>query len=201
MADLIQLDTYKEYKEIKSTDRDGKIQSLITRISTLVESYCNRKFLDYSDVSTPRIEWFDGKTNEVQLTEFPVISVISVTTSDDGGVTQTALTEASAEKDGYFVDLDDGLVMTQKSVDNFIDSYDVAYRSLEVTYTAGYTEESFPEDLKLAILDLVHYYEQNENIPSKSLLGATLDNPAPYIANSFPPQIRRVLDLYRYSPA
>jgi hypothetical protein len=76
----------------------------------------------------------------------------------------------------------------------------VPYRSLEVTYTAGYTNDTFPEDLKLALMDLVTYYEETESKPTKSMLGGTLDNPLPYLANSFPPHIRRILDLYRYSP-
>lgn len=198
MADLIRLSDYKEYKNINSTARDGKIQSLISAISSLVENYCNRKFTEYS--TTPKVEWFDGKTNIVYLKEFPVIGVTSVKTSEDGGVTQTTLTEAASDKKGYFVDLDAGSIFTQVETEKFITSYDVAYKSLEVTYTAGYTLDDVPEDLKLCIMDLVHYYENDENAPSKSLLGATIDNAQPYIANSFPPHIRRILDLYRYSP-
>jgi hypothetical protein len=200
MTDLIDLDCYKEYKNIKSTDRDGKLQSLITQISALVENYCNRKFITYSNAQTAKVEWHDGKTNLVYLNEFPVISVTSVTTSDDGGVTTTTLTEGASDKTGYFVDLEEGTVFTQVSVNNFIDTYDVAYKSLEITYLAGYTVDTLPEDLKLAVQDLVHYYEENENVPSLGLGGATIDNAPPYTANSFPPQIRRVLDLYRYSP-
>ena len=170
----------------------------IENTSSLVENYCNRKFTEYS--TTPKVEWFDGKTNIVYLKEFPVIGVTSVKTSEDGGVTQTTLTEAASDKKGYFVDLDEGSIFTQVETEKFITSYDVAYKSLEVTYTAGYTLDDVPEDLKLCIMDLVHYYENDENAPSKSLLGATIDNPQPYIANSFPPHIRRILDLYRYSP-
>ena len=49
-------------------------------------------------------------------------------------------------------------------------------------------------------MDIVAYIEDNQEKPTQNLLGATIDNPLPYIANSFPPHIRRVLDLYRYSP-
>ena len=198
MADLIDLDCYKEAKTINSTQRDGKIQTLITQVSALIETYCNRLFTTYSE--TAKIEWHDGMTNKVYLKAFPIISVISVKTSSDGGVTQTTLTEADSAKTGYFVDLEEGSVFTQQVIDNFIDAYDVSYRSLEVEYTAGYTQDNLPLDLQLAVIDLVHYYEADENVPSKSLLSATIDNAQPYTANSFPPAIRRVLDLYRYSP-
>lgn len=198
MADLIDLDCYKEYKGIKSTERDGKIQTLITRVSALVESYCNRKFTDY--YVTPKVEWFNAKTNVVELTEFPVNAVISVKTSEDGGINQTTLTEASTNADGYFVDLEEGTVLTQQTANLFLTGYATPYRSLEVEYTAGYSQDTLPQDLQLAVLDTVHYYESDENKPTQSLLGATIDNPQPYLANSFPPQIRRILDLYRYSP-
>lgn len=196
MADLIDLDCYKQAKDINSTKRDGKIQDLITKTSSLIENYCNRKFVDY--FTTPRVEWFDGKTNSVVLTEFPVNSVVSVNTSSDGGITQSAMTLADANNGGYLVDLENGRVFTSDG-SLFIDSYNIPYRSLEISYTAGYDSSNLPQDLQLCVIDLVHYYEKDENIPTKSLLGATIDNPLPYAANSFPPAIRRVLDLYRYS--
>jgi len=200
MSELITLDCYKEAKSIESTKRDGKFQTLITQCTALIEKYCDRKFTAYSAVDTAKVEWHDGQTNIVYLKEFPVLTVQSVKTSPDGGITQTTLVEADSTTSGYFVDLEEGTVFTQQVVNNFIDSYNVPYRSLEITYTAGYTEDTIPEDLKLCMIDLVHYYESGENIPGKSMLGATIDNPIPYIANSFPPHIRRILDLYRYSP-
>lgn len=196
--ELITLDCYKDYKGINSSTKDGRFQNLILQVSALIESYCNRNFIYYS--SNNKVEQFDAKTNKVFLNVFPVISVSSVTTSTDGGLTQTTLTENSPTKDGYYVDIENGTVMTQNDNLNFLTSYDTAYRSLEVTYNAGYTVETLPADLKLAVQDLVHYYDSNEKQPTQSLLGATVDNAAPYIANSFPPHIRRILDLYRYSP-
>ncbi len=200
MADLIELDEYKEYKSINNPNNDGKIVSFIAKISTLIQTYCNRQFLDYSSSPDYKTEWFDGKVNAVDLREFPVIQVISVNTSADGGVTQTVLIESSSGKDGYFVDLPMGRVMTQQTTDKFITSYDTPYRSLEIEYLAGYTVDTLPEDLKLAVLDLVDYYMDEQRHPTKSLMGATIDNPFPSTGGSFPAHVRRVLDLYRYSP-
>lgn len=199
MADLIDLDCYKEAKDVKSTGRDGKIQTLITQVSALIENYCNRKFTQYS--TTPRVEQFDGRTSSVFLSEFPIIAVSGVTTSSDGGITQEAMAAANSSpyNGGYLVDAENCTVLTSDGT-NFISSVTIPFRSLEVTYTAGYDQDDLPLDLQLATIDLVHYYEKDENVPSKSLLGATLDNAQPYLANSFPPAIRRVLDLYRYSP-
>ena len=113
---------------------------------------------------------------------------------------QTQLTENDPDYAGYYVDLENGTVMTQKTGLKFRGSeyYDVPYRSLEINYFAGY--DALPADLKLAILDLIAYYEDQENKPTQTLMGGTIENALPYAANSFPPHIRRVLDLYRYSP-
>jgi hypothetical protein len=195
MTDLITLECYKDYKRINSTSKDNLIQSLITQTSALVETYCNRKFLDYASSPNYITEWFDAKTNIVTLKHFPVISVVSVRTSQDGGLNTTSLTENDAGYGGYYVDLENGQVRTQRDTLPFLYDYDTSYKSLEVDYHYGYSET--PEDLQLAINDLVHYYIEDESAPTKSLLGATIDNPLPYLANSFPPHIRRILDLYR----
>lgn len=199
MADLIELSDYKEYKQITSSTRDGKIQKLITQVSALIENYCGRKFFEYA--SSPGVtEWFDSNTDKVYLKHFPVIAVNSVNISVDGGLTQTALTENDVNGGGFFADLENGVVMTQKIGDKFQASgyYNTAYRSLEINYYAGYVD--LPEDLKLAVLDTIAYYEDQENKPTQTLMGATIENALPYAANSFPPHIRRILDLYRYSP-
>lgn len=193
---MITLNQFKEYRDIKSSEQDGAIQSLIDSVEELVENYCNRSFTKY--VSTDKIEYFDAKTNLVELTEFPVISVTHVKTSKDGGLTQTTLTENDPGKGGYLVNLEDGIIHTQKQYVDFLPDYDTPYKSLEVAYRAGYT--TVPKDLQLCALDLVEYYRKGESTPTRNMLGATIDNPLPYIANSFPPHIRRILDLYRFSP-
>lgn len=202
MTDLVTLAEYKEYKNITSSTRDGKFQTIITYASALIENYCARSFIDYA--SSPGVtEWFDSNTEIVYLKHFPLIQVNSVNISTDGGMTQTALTQDDPDFAGFFVDLDAGTVRTQKIGNRFQASsyYNTPYRSLEINYFAGYSDtDSLPADLKMAILDTISYIETNEEKPTQTLLGATLDNPLPYIANSFPPHIRRVLDLYRYSP-
>lgn len=200
MTDLVSLSDYKEYKNITSSTRDGKFQAIITQASALVENYCARKFVDYA--SSPGVtEWFDAKTEIVQLKHFPLVQVNSVYTSIDGGITQTALTQDDPSYAGFFVDLENAQVRTQTTGTKFLTSYNTPYRSLEINYFAGYEDrDALPEDLKLAIMDIVTYYEDQENKPTQTLMGATVENALPYNANSFPPHIRRILDLYRYSP-
>lgn len=200
MTDLITLSDYKEFKNITSTTKDGKFQSIITQASALVENYCARTFLDYA--SSPGVtEWFDSRCEMVFLKHYPLIQVNSVSVSADGGLTQDALTQDDPDYLGFYVDLEEGAVRTQRTGVKFLSSYNTPYRSLEINYLAGYADrDALPPDLKMAIMDIVYYIDSNQEKPTQTLMGATLENPLPYIANSFPPHIRRVLDLYRYSP-
>ena len=67
-----------------------------------------------------------------------------------------------------------------------------------MVYTAGY--ESTPEDLKLAVYDLITYYLKDEYKQRQTLSGATRENSSTTsMTNSpaFPDHIKRVLDLYK----
>jgi hypothetical protein len=47
-------------------------------------------------------------------------------------------------------------------------------KSVKVTYKAGYT--STPEDLKLAVFDLIKYYMKDERKERQTIAGATIEN-------------------------
>ncbi len=200
-TDLITLEAYKEYKGVKNTDKDGRRQLLISLASQLVKNYCGRTFLDHVDIE--KVEYSDARTDEVVVKEWPLISVTHVKVSDDGGITQTDLVEDSTDLDGYFVDVENSKIFTQIENTQFLDVVNHPFRSFEVSYLAGYTEDNAglvaetPLDLRLAMFDLVVYYEDNEKALNKTMASATLDNPAPKLANDFPPHIKRILDLYR----
>ena len=200
-SDLITLEAYKEYKGLKNTDKDGRRSLLIGLVSKLVKTYCGRTFIDH--VLIDKVEYFDARTPEVVLAEWPVISVTSVKTSIDGGTTQITLTEGSVDLDGFYADVENSKVFTQVESYNFLDVINHPYKSLEVTYLAGYTEDDdgvtahTPEDIRLALFDLVAYYENNEKSLNKTMASATIDNPTPKLSNDFPAHIKRILDLYR----
>ena len=191
--DLVTLQEYKEYKGLKNPDDDPRRIALISSVSKLVETYCDRVFKDYVD--TPAVEMHSALNTEVYLYNFPVIDVVSVETSEDGGFTYVALTEMSSDRDGYIVDKEEGVIHTQKHNVPFLWSAEKAINSLRITYTAGYAD--LPLDLKLAVFDLVHYYESEEQVPSKSLMSGNIDNPMPYMSLNFPAHISRILNMYR----
>ena len=200
-SNLVTLQEYKAYVGISSTNQDSQIQALIPRVSTLVKSICRRSFVDYIDEQ--KTEVFSGGDFKLVLQETPVLQVISVETSTDYGNTYTELEPfkhyaldqensciVPVQVFGYTADYWDGLVKRTSTP-----SFPRRVNGYRVSYTAGY--ETLPEDLKLAVMDLVTYYQRNDSaIHSSKAVGANTVQ-IEYVTNtSLPAHIRRVLDLY-----
>lgn len=197
MAELAYLEDYKNYKQITNTVDDEKLEYIIGYVSQIVETYCNRNFLDYA--SSPGLtEYFDARNTEVWLSQFPILQITYLGVSEDAGKTWTELAEDDSAGDGFFVYYENGKVSTQEEDIPFLKYVKHPYRSLKITYTAGYSDaDNLPADLKIAIYDLIHYYHKEEYTTSKALNAATLENPAPYNSVNFPPHIVRILNNYR----
>ena len=70
--------------------------------------------------------------------------------------------------------------------------------AVKIVYTAGYA--TTPNDLKLAVFDLISYYLHDEHKERKVLAGASIQNQATTSMRdnvAFPDHIKRVLDLYK----
>ena len=190
MADLVTLQDYKDYKGITTTDQDVAYEALITQVSTLVKTYCDRTFVD--NYSVDKIESYDGFDNSsIFLSEFPVVSITSVTTSTDGGVTVTPFTD-------YYVDNDTGELTTGNGTMFIQNAYNsIPFKSLTITYMGGFL--TIPDDLKLVVLDIVYYYHSSSFNPNKRLQSASVDTVSfsKLGDSSYPPHIKRVLDMYR----
>jgi hypothetical protein len=191
MTDLITLDEYKEFEGISSSNDDSRLEKLIPSVSQLVKTYCGNSIIDY--YSTNRVELFSVKwgSSIVQLTESPLISIVSVEERDRPTDAYTALTENT----DYYLDFDTDSVIriSGKTEKRWKDGPG----SVKVTYKAGYSDT--PEDLKLAVIDLVKYYIRDEHKERRSLAGATIENQGVTKLRSgdFPDHIQRVLDLYK----
>ena len=194
MADLITRAQYKEYKGIEHFKDDSKIDSLLSPISELVKTYCGTSFIDH--YSTNKVEIFDigdAQTAELFLTESPLVSVSSV--KEREGITAAYVTLIN--NTDYYIDLEHDRLYR---IDGDISSknWPKGFASVEVTYRAGYS--STPQDLRLAIYDLITYYLKEEYKGRKSLAGATLQNETSTTIREdigFPDHIKRVLDMYR----
>ena len=192
MANLIDIDTYKVSENIQSTKEDSRIASLITSVSALVKTYCGNSIVDHyssNKVETFNINW---ATNLVQLTESPLVSIVSVEERDDYSSSYTTVPATE-----YFADttLD---VVYRVSTQGGKKNWPGGPAAVKITYKAGY--DTCPADLKLAVIDLITYYHKDEHKERKVMGGASIQNSASTTQSNnvaFPDHIKRVLDLYK----
>jgi hypothetical protein len=181
---LITLAEFKAYKGINSTNQDDTINSLLPKVSAFIKTFCKRTFIDFVDDS--KVETVTASSKSILLTEFPVLEVISIEESQDYGRTYTEI----AEFDTYVVDKNAGCVVPTYSEFNTLPNGYV------VTYKAGYPD-GLPEDLKLAVLDLVDYYMKNDAAVHSPKAPVTNSVQIEYIrTTNLPAHIKRVLDQY-----
>lgn len=182
-SNLITLQEYKAYEGISSTTQDLEISTIIPKVSELVKNICRRTFVD----------WVDDQKTEVLnggpcllLSEAPVITIASIEKSENYGQTYTELTEFT-----------DWVLDSQNQQILPIGRFEFPYlvNGYRITYTAGY--ENIPEDLKLAVLDLVTYYMKNQGAVQSQVAVTSGNAQVQYLTQSnLPGHIKRVLDLY-----
>ena len=184
MADLITRAEYKNYLGITSSNKDTEIDLLIPKVSQLVKTYCRRNFTDYYDEA--KTEYFDGGFDRLILKETPVTNVLQVSQSTNYGKTYaTTLVE--------FTDwIQDGDSIRMVASPGYFVLHPRGYK---VSYFAGY--EFVPDDLKLAVLDLVEYYSKNNSAVHVNRDVTPNVTQIQYVATTnFPAHIKRVLDQY-----
>ena len=194
MADLVTLSDYKDVEGIGSPKEDLRISRIIPSVSQLVKTYCGNSIIDF--VSSDKTEEFDiyWDTYAVQLTESPVISITSAQERSGYDQSYTTLTTGAHE---YYLDTrTDSIVRTNESGTRLNWKHGVG--AVRVVYRAGYS--STPDDLKLAVFDLITYYLKDEHKERRTLGGATIQNQGSTTQRdnvAFPDHIKRVLDLYK----
>ena len=199
MADLVTLQQYKDFAGLQGVQQDAKINVIIGNVSQLVKTYCGSSIIDYA--STNKVEYFNIQRGDerVILAESPLIEVVSVEEREsqaDSYVTLITENSDSSGKYEYIVDTDSNSIVRTNSTTT--KAFPQGMKAVKVTYKAGYT--STPEDLKLAVFDLVKYYLKDERKERMSIAGSTIENQSSTsLRNSigFPDHIKRVLDLYK----
>ena len=200
MADLITLQQYKDFAGLTGVTMDARINVIVDSVSELVKNYCGTSLID--DYSSAKTEYFDIKDNittRVMLDEGPIRTVTSVQEREsqaDSYVTLITENSDSSGKYEYIIDsMTDSIIRTNQDVDK---AFPKGRKAVKVVYTAGYS--SCPEDLKLAIFDLVKYYLKDERKERMQIAGAMIETPvSTSIRNNagFPDHIKRVLDMYK----
>jgi hypothetical protein len=139
------------------------------------------------------VDWVDDPKTEVYnggsallVQEAPIIQISSIEKSENYGQTYTYLTEFT----DWVLDAEhqEILPIDKPEFTKLVNGY-------RITYTAGYL--SIPEDLKLAVLDLVTYYMKNQGAVQSQVAITATNAQVQYITGSnLPGHIKRVLDLY-----
>ena len=199
---------YKAYQGISSNTSDALIDSLIPKVSELVKSLCRRTFVDYIDDA--KIEYSEGGIEAFVLEEYPVLSVSSLEYSVDYGKTYTTLTEYENYVLSKATNSIKPILMTQQPVEPYgyqlysdassrlSKNFPAAINGYRITYNAGY--ETLPDDLRLAVLDLIAYYVKNDSAVHTHKLAQPNTMQVEYITSTnLPAHIKRILDLYTAS--
>jgi hypothetical protein len=201
MPNLIALSDYKVAEGIQSTKDDARLDLLINSVSQLVKTYCGNSIVDFystaidgtfnnKKLETLSINW---ASNIVQLTESPIVTVHSVVEREDLSSSYTTLVENT----DYYVDYStDSIyrVMSNGTAKNWANGPG----AVKVEYNAGYS--TCPQDLRLAVFDLVTYYHKDEHKARQTIAGASIQNQSSSSQRNnvaFPDHIKRVLDLYK----
>lgn len=182
--DLITIQEYKTYAGISSNGQDGEIATIIPKVSSLVKSICRRTFVDWVDEI--KTEVYSG--GEVLLPqETPIIQVVDLETSDDYGASWTSLTEFT----DWVLDVEGQQIVSVGTTREFKRKTN-GYR---LSYYCGY--EEIPQDLKLAVLDLVTYYLKHQGSVQSQIAVTATNAQVQYLGSTgLPGHIKRVLDLY-----
>lgn len=118
--------------------------TLITQYSRAIEKYCDRVF-----TSTSYTEYVDGGSEFLNTVQYPIISITSITDTQDSTVVDSTDYDFYANSGMIFRKDNNSLELFAE--DNLF--WGPGRKRWKVIYTAGYA--STPEDIKLAINMLV----------------------------------------------
>jgi hypothetical protein len=182
MADLITIDDYKLYKGLVKTNEDEKLEALAAQVSALIKTYCGRTFIDhYVD---PKTEYFNCNRGDrtLLLKEWPLVEIVSVETRDTESDSYTATSD-------YIIRYDSDYLVKK------VGSWPEGYNSVKVVYKGGYAE--VPADLKLAAMDLLHFYAKEEYKGQQTLMGASKEGVMVMGSSKLPGHILQVLNMHK----
>jgi len=200
MADLVTLQQYKDFAGLQSIKNDARINVVIDQVSQLVKTYCGSSIVDYA--STNKVEYFnikDSLVDTIITEESPIIAVVSVQERTSQADTYVTLITENSDNSGkyeYVVDTDsDSITRTTATSTKH---WPKGMKAVKLTYKAGYVNT--PDDLKLAIFDLIKYYMKDERKERMSMSGASVETQVSSSLTGnigFPDHIKRILDMYK----
>lgn len=186
MADLITLDDYKLFKGKSKTDDDDKITFLITSVSALIKAYCGHGIIDNWNTPIEEEIYTPYDTTTIYLNAYPIreiVSVDEVTSTRIAGLDSTIHYPAIFNVDYGF----NNAGYLSRIGSNWS-------RNIVVTYKAGYA--TTPPQIKLAAIELVSYYLNEEWKPTRTMQGTSMVGPPPDV-NGIPKHIAVMLNSFK----
>tara|TARA_B100000029_G_C17238618_1_gene838169 strand:+ start:191 stop:778 length:588 start_codon:yes stop_codon:yes gene_type:complete len=193
MADLITLASYKEAEGLTTPKEDLRINALIPSVSQLIKTYCGNSFVDFYSSNKTETFNIDWGTYIVQLTESPVNTIVSVEERQSYDSAYETLTTGAFQ---YALDTTTDSVF--RTTAGSYQNWPRGIAAVRIVYKAGWS--AVPDDLKLAVIDLITYYLKDEHKERRTIQGASIQNAASSSQRdniAFPDHIKRVLDLYK----
>jgi len=203
---LTTLSEYKTYAGITTTATDTRLTTLVSAADAFVKRYCGRSF-----ESGPYTQVYNGTGDEsLQLTEYPVTSITSVTQKFTDGTTSvldsdtyrfesvTGLLYRTFTGRGRYVRQDSTSWRNDtEPAQRFGNAYiwSKGYQNYTIVYVGGYA--TIPDDLKLLVWKIVDWWfagsgedssKQSESIGAYSYTKST---------DKIPPEIRVMLDMWK----
>ena len=132
---ILTLADFKTYIEINDTNSDTRLTMLLENAYSEAENYTGRVF-----DNAPYTEYhkFSYTLDGFYVDNIPITAITSIT------IQETSLTENT----DFYYDADTGLI---KLVSTWTPD---DWRDIKVVYTAGYTTDTFPNDLRSAIFQM-----------------------------------------------
>ena len=200
MANLVTLQQYKDFAGLQGVKSDARINTIIPQVTQVVKNYCGSSIVDYySSAKTEYFDILDDRTSRIMLDESPVNTVTSVSERESQADSYITLITGNSDNSGkyeYIVDSStDSIVRTNDSATKY---FPKGWEAVKVIYTAGYS--ATPEDLKLAVFDLIKYYLKDERKARMQIAGAMVENQVSSSISrniGFPDHIKRILDFYK----
>tara|TARA_B100001750_G_scaffold241166_1_gene252143 strand:+ start:289 stop:900 length:612 start_codon:yes stop_codon:yes gene_type:complete len=200
MANLVTLQQYKDFAGLQGVKTDARINTIIPQVTKVVKNYCGTSIVDYySSAKTEYFDITDSLTDRIMLDESPVNTVTSVQEREDQAASYVTLITENSDSSGkyeYIVDTTtDSIIRTSSTGTK---NFPRGHKAVKVVYTAGYS--ATPEDLKLAVYDLIKYYLKDERKARMQIAGAMVENQVSSSIRGntgFPDHIKRILDFYK----
>ena len=175
---------------MRKPDEDNKITFLIKSVSSLIKAYLGHSLVDnYEDPITEYLS-FDYDTNVLYPKLWPIRDIVEITELDRYTVDSTVHVPLSAASDYY---LSGDTVVRVPGYGGF-GTWPRGPGSVKIVYRAGY--ETAPQELKLAAIELVNYYREEQFRQSKTIQGSTVINTLTK-SDEWPSHIRLLLDNYK----